>query len=204
MIRINDMNILHAVSIKMVLFSVIDGKLMVYLPDGVLPSVNLSSASSFEDAVTSILSTLSLSINDGYIEQLNTAIVPESDIRVSVNYYMLLEEGKRSKFLFAGWRDAHSQFLDSSTMTYAVKRLQWKIEYTNIIYSLLPLEFTLTQLQVVYEAILGRQLDKRNFRKKILSLGMLIDTKKKTIQGRARPAEIYSFKSREMTFVEVL
>ena len=85
-----------------------------------------------------------------------------------------------------------------------MQRLRWKIEYTNIVYSLLPKEFTFGELQKVYEAILGRTMDKRNFRKKILSLGILTDTGKKKTQGRSRPAEVYRFKSREMTYVEVL
>jgi len=51
---------------------------------------------------------------------------------------------------------------------YAKKRLNWKLEYTNIAKNILPAKFTLTQLQNIYETILGNPVDKRNFRKKIL------------------------------------
>ena len=54
---------------------------------------------------------------------------------------------------------------------YALQRLRAKLDYSNVAYSLLPAEFSLSQLQSMYEAILSRRLDKRNFRKRIVSLG---------------------------------
>src|SRR6266550_149858 len=62
----------------------------------------------------------------------------------------------------------------------ALRRLRSKLLYSNIAYSVLPELFTLAQLQVVYEAVLGRELDKRNFRKKILSLDIIKQTDQKT------------------------
>ena len=56
---------------------------------------------------------------------------------------------------------------------YARQRLEWKLAYTNVVWSLLPRRFALTELQKVYEAVLDRKLDKRNFRKKILALGLV-------------------------------
>lgn len=80
-------------------------------------------------------------------------------------------------------------------ITYAAKRLQSKLEYTNVVYSLLPEVFTLTQLQATYEAILAHPLDKRNFRKKFLSLDLILSTDHKLEGGRHRPAQLYKFKS---------
>lgn len=77
----------------------------------------------------------------------------------------------------------------------AVQRLKAKLEYTNIVYSLLPKEFTLTELQQVYQIILDESLDKRNFRKKVLSLGLLKKLQKKRQGTASRPAELYSFVS---------
>ncbi len=86
----------------------------------------------------------------------------------------------------------------------ALERLQSKIKYTNIAQHLLPDEFTLTQLQQVYEIVLGEQLDKRNFRKKILSTDMLKDTKRTLKKGVMRPAALYTFASKKQKVIEIL
>jgi len=62
----------------------------------------------------------------------------------------------------------------------------------------LPKEFTLSQLQRVYEIILGEKLDKRNFRKKIESLGILIDLDKRQDDVSHRPAKLYAFRNRTL------
>ncbi len=77
---------------------------------------------------------------------------------------------------------------------YALERLISKLEYTNVSYSLLAPTFTLTELQNIYEAVFDKLIDKRNFRKKFLQLGILEDTKKLSKGGRQRPARLYKFK----------
>lgn len=89
-------------------------------------------------------------------------------------------------------------------MRVALARLKAKLEYTNIVYSIIPKEFTLSELQRVYEIILGRKLDKRNFRKKILSLRMLRDCRKKRISGASRPASVYAFVERTPKVIHIL
>lgn len=86
----------------------------------------------------------------------------------------------------------------------ALERLRSKLEYTNIVYSLLPQRFTLTQLQTTYETILGHQLDKRNFRKKVLGLGLVKKTAGSQREGAHRPAALYTFTSRQPKVVSVL
>ncbi len=86
----------------------------------------------------------------------------------------------------------------------AVSRLRSKLEYTNVVYSLLPANFTLSELQEAYEVILGRKLDKRNFRKKILSLGLIKKTGKKRLGGVGQPAELFCFAKRKPQNVEML
>ncbi len=76
---------------------------------------------------------------------------------------------------------------------YARSRLEAKISYTNAVFALLPKLFTLSQLQTAYEAILGRPLDKRNFRKKFLSLNLIAATTEYFRQGAHRPALLYRF-----------
>jgi len=79
----------------------------------------------------------------------------------------------------------------------AVERLRAKLTYTNIMYCLLPKEFTLSELQKNYETILCKKLDKRNFRKKITSLNLVKRTEKKTSGKAHRPANLYQFTKRK-------
>ena len=76
---------------------------------------------------------------------------------------------------------------------YALERLRNKVNYTTVAFQLLPKTFTLTELQQVYEIVLGQTLDKRNFRKKMRQLGILRDTREQRSEGRQRPARLYSF-----------
>ncbi len=87
---------------------------------------------------------------------------------------------------------------------FAINRLKNKLEYTNVVYSLLPDTFTLSELQNIYEIILGKQLDKRNFRKKIESLKILTKTRMYKKDGAHRPALLYKFKEKKMKMVEIL
>ncbi|HEY4963090.1 MAG TPA: NUDIX domain-containing protein [Candidatus Saccharimonadales bacterium] len=84
-------------------------------------------------------------------------------------------------------------------ISYAHDRLASKITYTNAVYALLPELFTLPQLQATYEAIFGRQLDKRNFRKKYLSFDLIKPTKQFVKLGAHRPAQLYEFNQKELT-----
>lgn len=83
-------------------------------------------------------------------------------------------------------------------IAYAHERLSSKITYTNAVFALLPKLFTLSQLQTVYEAILCRPLDKRNFRKKFLSLGLISPTSEYVREGAHRPARLYKFNTQDL------
>ncbi len=82
----------------------------------------------------------------------------------------------------------HREILDR-----AIDRLQAKIRYEPIGFELLPKVFTLSQLQRLYEQILERSLDKRNFRKKLLKMNLLIDTGEKESRVAHRAAQLYQF-----------
>ncbi|MBI5620065.1 hypothetical protein HY950_03830 [Candidatus Gottesmanbacteria bacterium] len=212
---------LQRIGIKLVLFSVIDGTLRVYSEQGNVPSLEWTGEKSLDQTVDELVRRIpGLATDQGYREQLytfsSTEVSPSAEVPLSgtkvgeydvaIAYYVLLGEHKIPQSVRSRWipYNAMTDSPDLVTITYAVQRLRWKIEYTNVVYSLLPAAFTLGQLQRVYEAILGKQVDKRNFRKKILSLGILKDTGKKKRTGRARPAEAYSFKKRTLSYVEVL
>jgi 8-oxo-dGTP diphosphatase len=85
----------------------------------------------------------------------------------------------------------------------ALARLRAKLRYTNLVYGLLPARFTIGELQAMYEAILGRRLDRRNFRKKILSLGLLRPAPGAR-RGAHRPASLYAFRHRRPMMIEIL
>ncbi|MEE1945048.1 NUDIX domain-containing protein [Pedobacter sp. KR3-3] len=78
-----------------------------------------------------------------------------------------------------------------------LEKIKRRIKHLPIAFELLPEKFTLTQVQHVYELILGKKLDKRNFRKKILSFGVLkeLDEKQKGVSFRA--ATLYKFDKRK-------
>ena len=75
----------------------------------------------------------------------------------------------------------------------AIARLRSKIRYEPIGFELLPQNFSLSQLQRLYETVLDRPLDKRNFRKKILGMDLLIDTGKVEHNVAHRAAKLYQF-----------
>jgi len=82
----------------------------------------------------------------------------------------------------------HNDILD-----YAFQRLRYKLEYTAVGFELLPETFTLSELQTAYEVVLGEELDKRNFRRKILSADVIEETGDYHT-GEGRPARLYRFR----------
>ncbi len=81
-------------------------------------------------------------------------------------------------------------------VAFAHDRLKSLVATTSAIFALLPEHFTLTQLQLAYEAILGKKLDKRNFRKKFLAFDIVVSTGQHFKDGAHRPALLYRFKQR--------
>ncbi len=75
----------------------------------------------------------------------------------------------------------------------AVQRLRRKVLEGDFAFQLMPEAFTLTELQKAYEVILHKELDKRNFRKKIQELHILKDLKKTKMEFAHRPARLYAF-----------
>ncbi|HBR81010.1 MAG: NUDIX hydrolase [Candidatus Uhrbacteria bacterium GW2011_GWE2_45_35] len=155
-------------------------------------------------------------VKDVYLEQLQTFDDLKRDPNgrvLSVAYMALVPSGNiklktNDRYSDVRWWSIKKlptlAYDHSEILKIAINRLRSKLEYTNIVWSLLPPEFTLTQLQNIYEIILDRDLDKRNFRRKILELGLVATTGKK-IKGEAyRPAELYRFKQRRLTYVEVI
>lgn len=70
--------------------------------------------------------------------------------------------------------------------------------YSNILFDLFPNNFTLSELQKFYENMVGKSVDRRNFRKKIINQKMVIDTGLKTTKGSGRPGTLYRFSEKNM------
>lgn len=150
-----------------------------------------------------------------YLEQLYTFGRPERDpaLRVVSVSYLALVNHRKVKLLrtdkYSGIRWCPSTALrplaydHNQVARLALQRLHAKLQYTNVAFSLLPLEFTLGELQEIYETILQRTFDRRNFRKKILAVGLLAPLKK-VRRGAHRPASLYAFKHRRPMIVEML
>ena len=86
----------------------------------------------------------------------------------------------------------HSQIFEKS-----LQKIRRKILHSSIAFELLPEKFTLTQLQQLYEAVLNKKLDKRNFRKKMLNSGVLIELDEKQRGVSYRAARLYKFDKRK-------
>jgi 8-oxo-dGTP diphosphatase len=140
-----------------------------------------------------------------HLEQLYTFGAPGRDPRgrvISVAYLALVRSQDHdaragSDASAAAWFSVYAirgplAFDHSDVMAMAVERLKAKIRYAPIGFNLLPPEFTLGELRALYEAILNRELDVSNFRKKALATGVLVATKKKR-EGDHRPAALYRF-----------
>jgi 8-oxo-dGTP diphosphatase len=144
-------------------------------------------------------------VENAYLEQLYTFGQPDRDPRdrvVSVTYYALVN--LQAHPLQAATDASDAQWFELSAvpemgfdhdriLACAIARLRAKIRYEPIGFELLPKTFTLSQLQQLYEQILERDLDKRNFRKKLLKMDLLIDTGQKETGVSHRAAKLYQF-----------
>ncbi|MBK7535047.1 MAG: NUDIX hydrolase [Myxococcales bacterium] len=147
-------------------------------------------------------------VTDVYLEQLYTFGELDRDPRervVTVAYYALAKLSDHriraaTDALGVGWfplEDLPALAFDHvNIVKVATERLRGKVRYAPVGFELLPPRFSLTQLQRLYEIILGTELDKRNFRKKILSMDLLVETDEMERGVRHRAARLYRFDRR--------
>ena len=141
-----------------------------------------------------------------YIEQLYTFDTVARDPRghaVSVTYMgcgtnIAHSGGSEETSFFAVDELPPLAYDHQKIIAYARERLAAKLTYTNAVYGLLQPKFTLTELQKSYEAVFGRELDKRNFRKKFLSLNLIKETNEISKSGAHRPARLFEFNSKSL------
>jgi 8-oxo-dGTP diphosphatase len=204
------------VAVDLVIFTIRDGALHALLIERALPPFEgrwalpggfILRGESLADAALRELGE-ETGVRNVYLEQLYTFGDPDRDPRgrvVSVAYYALISADRAplsagSDASAARWWPVADHpplaFDHREILAYAVERLRNKLEYTTVGFQLLPPKFTLTQLQQVYEAILGRALDKRNFRRKMDLLGILSPLKEWAREGRSRPAQLFTFSAK--------
>ncbi|MBT8492382.1 MAG: NUDIX hydrolase [Deltaproteobacteria bacterium] len=153
-------------------------------------------------------------IRNVYLEQLYTFGAPDRDPRgrvITVAYYALAklsdhEVRAASDAENVGWfsiEDLPTLAFDHLEVTeLALERLKGKVRYAPIGFELLPKKFTLSELQRLYETVLGQPLDKRNFRKKVLGLGFLVETSEVQKDVAHRAARLYRFDRRKYRQLE--
>lgn len=208
------------VTVDTVIFTILEDDLKVLLVKrGVepfkgmwaIPGGFVNPEESLEDAARRELYE-ETNVKDLYLEQLYTFGAPDRDPRgrvISVAYFALISAEKRELVARTdssdvSWFSVYDlppvAFDHADIIEYALRRLRYKLDYTSVGFQLLPMKFTLTELQRIYEIILQKQLDKRNFRKKILSLGILEPLEETKMEGPHRPAKLYAFHQENFLF----
>ena len=202
-----------AFSVDNVIFGFDDGDLKVLLIERgedpfmgkwALPGDLVYPNEDIDSAATRVLKELT-GLENVYLEQVKAfgaverhplgrviTIAYYSLIKISSNKLKTSSFAKKAKWHSVNEVEAlafdHSEILKSSFTL-----LKKSIRTRPIGFELLPPKFTLTQLQHLYEAILGSELDKRNFRKKIVSMGLLLDLGEMQEGVAHRPAKLYKF-----------
>ena len=200
-------------AVVLVIFGVVRGQLSVLLIERAaepcagawaLPGGLLREGESLDQAAARKLAD-ETGVSDVFLEQLFTFDSQGGRANVVVTYFALVDVARTRLRSDLEWRPAWHPvrrlgplaFGNERITGYAEERLRNKLEYTNVVYSLLPARFTLTEMQRVYEAILGEVIDKRNFRRRVVGLGIVRETGETEKQGAHRPAMLYEFTRRE-------
>ena len=201
------------VTVDVVIFTLRDGKLQVLLvrrrrvpQTGMwaIPGGEIQPGEALRDTALRTLEEQT-GLVDVYLEQLYTFGDPDRDPRqrlITVSYFAVVPAtdvvprtaDDADHVRWWGFEDLPELAFDhAGILHYALKRLRYKLEYTAVGFELLPEEFTLTELQTAYEIVLGEELDKRNFRRKILSAGVL-EPSSGFRSGEGRPARLYRYR----------
>lgn len=212
-----------SVTTDIVIFSVIDNDLKVLLVKRAvipfkgkwaLPGGFIQMTEDLEEGAKRELQE-ETGVKDAYLEQLYTFGDIKRDPRgrvITIAYFALINFDKinlkaSTDVSEAKWFSCFSlpelSFDHKKIINYALKRLRWKFEYTPVAFSMLSKKFTISQLQNLYEIVFKRKFDKRNFRKKLLSLDIL---KEEEVMKDVsyRPPQLYSLKNNIPKIIELI
>lgn len=157
------------------------------------------------DAAANRLLSESTGLDDIYLEQLKAFGDPQRfplERVVTIGYYALIK--KEGYNLKPGFAAAEAKWFrideipdliydHNKIFNYSLKHLQKRVRQAPVGFNLLPEKFTLLQLQQLYEEILGMEMDKPNFRRKILKMKLLVDLDEKQTDVSHRAAKLYKF-----------
>lgn len=204
-----------ALSVQVIIFSVNKHKLEIILIKRVrepfkdfwsIPGDIISIKESLEDAARKILFEKT-GIHNVYLEQLYTFGEINRDPRgrvIAITYFALLPHNsvdlsKAPNALHAKWTPITNlpilAFDHKTIIDVAIKKIKIELLNSNLATALLPKEFRLYDLQKIHEIVLNKHIDKRNFRKKIQSLGLIEPTGNMYKDGNHRPAQLFRFKN---------
>lgn len=203
-----------AVTTDIVIFTIRDGRLKLLLirrgaepfkGKWALPGGFVGIDESLEDGARRELQE-ETGVSDVWLEQLYSFGAPDRDPRervITVAYYALipsdrLEIRAATDAEAVGWFALDElpelAFDHPKIVAMAQERLAGKLDYSTIAFQFMPARFTLSELQRVYEIILGEEIDKRNFRKWVLALEQIEETGEQRREGAHRPAMLYRVK----------
>lgn len=205
----------HEITTDVVIFTIKDNKLQVLLVRRAnepfkgrwaIPGGFIRLSENLDNAALRILKEKT-NVDNIYLEQLYTfgdplrypssrvitcayfALIRSDDIKLSFDNSQSITEVQ--------WHEVYNlptlAFDHKEIIEYSLKRMRERLEFCPIAFQLLPEKFTLTELQKSYELILDMKLDKRNFRKKVLTGSVLKELNEYTKIGSKRPARLYSF-----------
>ncbi len=200
----------HEITVDVVIFTIKDGKLQVLLikrehepfaGKWAIPGGFISMKEDLDQAALRVLKEKT-NVENIYLEQLYTFGAPNRypNARVITCAYfaliryedLLIEETQDLR-----WHRVYElpalAFDHKEIIEYSLKRTRERLEMCPVAYQLLNEKFTLTEMQKAYELITNKELDKRNFRKKVLSTEGLIELDEFSKTSSKRPARLYMF-----------
>lgn len=204
-----------AVTVDIVIFTIRDDQLKLllirrgfspYQGKWALPGGFVMMEESLEEAARRELRE-ETGVSGVFLEQLYTFGAPKRDPRervITVAYYALIPSDKIQLIAATdaeavGWFGLDElpklAFDHQNIVDMAHERLVAKLDYSTLAFQFLPDTFTLHELQSIYEIIFQKEIDKRNFRKWVLSLGQIEETGQKSQGSAHRPAMLYKVKN---------
>lgn len=202
-----------SVTTEVVLFTIEENRLRLLLvrPDTfrdalwALPGGSVCAQDDLDDCATRALAD-NTGVTGVYLEQLytfgDTRERPGRHV-VTVAYYALsprqdIQPRAGQGIAETRWFDVGElpalAFNHATMVSVALTRLRAKLDYSTIALQFMAETFTLTELQAVYQTILGQPLDKRNFRKQMLALNRIEPTHRFSRNGNHRPARLFRAK----------
>lgn len=210
-----DTRYINQIEVIINVFSIVDGnlKILLFKRDEepfknywMLPSNLLMTSETIEECAISTIEEF-INIKNIYLEQCsviskidrlpNDRIIANSLIGI-IDYNLFKKSKKRVEYGWFNINDIPKTVYDHEyIINDALSYLKKNIKNKKLLEQFFPSDFTMPELQKFYEEVLDEKLDRRNFRKKMISLDIIEDTGDKNISQNGRPPKLYRLKERE-------